>query len=97
MFAGGRSAGAGEAHQRELHRSASADDSATSATRRRLATAARRVLPGSRGSDAAAEGPQLQVLLRLQISRPRLHNVLTTFKLSLAGEARYGACCLWHL
>lgn len=82
MFSGGHGGGAGEAHQRELRHRA-ADEGPASGARRRLAMAARRVLPGRQG--AAPEEPQLQVLLRLQISRPRLHNVLTTFKLSLAG------------
>jgi hypothetical protein len=73
---------AGEARQRELHRPAAPDEGAGAATRRRLALMARRM---RRGRGGGPEEPQLQVLLRLQISRPRLHNVLTTFKLSLAG------------
>lgn len=84
LLRGGR--GAGEAHQRELHRAA---DDGPASTARRLALAARRVLPGGRGGGGGEE-QRLQVLLRLQISRPRLHNVLTTFKLSLAGAPASG-------
>lgn len=76
-------AGIGEAQQRELRRAPeAADGGKRKQAAAAAAAAARRGLGGARGS---GDGPQLQVLLRLQMSRPRLHNVLTTIKLSLAG------------
>ncbi|KIY97560.1 hypothetical protein MNEG_10403 [Monoraphidium neglectum] len=91
-FSAGRAtytAAPGEAWQRDVRRAAprgrepAGTGAAAAAARRKLAAVARRALP--RGGDGGGGCEELQVLLRLQISRPRLHNVLTTFKVSLAG------------
>jgi hypothetical protein len=92
-FSAGRAtytAAPGEAWQRDVRRAAprgrepAGTGAAAAAARRKLAAVARRALP--RGGDGGGGCEELQVLLRLQISRPRLHNVLTTFKVSLAGR-----------
>ena len=85
LLAGGPGAGTGEARQRELRRPARAAAADASAARRRAGSLSPPPRRAAGGAAASAAAPQLQVLLRLQVSRPRLHNALTTVKLSLAG------------